>query len=146
MLETRRWTRALPVTAALLVVGIVAALLSPAVRHQLSLSFQRQSAHYVELYFPDETAARACAITSDGKLQVAATVRSHLAAPAALPYSVSVTGSDGTTASAAGVVSTTPGTASAFTANVVVPSAAYTVQVQLTGRSERLLLHCDGQK
>ncbi len=134
-----RWTGAAPVTAALLVLGLFAALVSPAIRHALSVSFQRQPARYVELYFADESAARSCPV-QDGTLRVVATVRSHLADPVAVPFAVTVS----TGVQAEGIVGTTPGSASDFGATVAVPRSAYTVQVTLPGRSERLLLHCPG--
>lgn len=141
----RRWTGALPVTAAILVLGASAALVVPGVRHQLALSFQRQPTHYVELYLADENRARSCPVDSAGTLRVVASVRSHLGAADALPYVVTVTGANGTTtARSDGVVGTTPGRVSDFGADVAVPTSAYTVQVALTGRSERLLLHCAG--
>lgn len=142
MLETyRRRPRALPAVAVLLLAGLAAALLSPALRHQLAVSFQRQPAHYVELYFSDETTARACPVNPDGTTTVAVTVRSYLAAPAALPYVIELSAA-GTSSTRTGTVATTPGTSAAFSATLPVPAAAYTVQVQLTGRSEHLVLHC----
>jgi hypothetical protein len=145
MLETRRrWTGALPIAAAVLAVSILVALLSPAVRRQLSLSFQRQPSHYVELYFTDETSARNCPVSTDGTLHLAAAVRSQLAAPTALPYAVTVTGTDGTASTKTGVVATWPGVTTDLSTAVAVPSTPYTLQVQLTGRTERLVLHCGG--
>lgn len=139
----RGLTGALPVAAGVLLVGLCAAIVSPAVRHGLAESFQRQPERYVELYFADESAARTCP-AREGTVQVVATVRSHLAGPVAMPYVVTVAVDAATIARSAGVVGTTPGRAADFGAALAVPASAYTIEVALPGRPERLLVHCAG--
>jgi hypothetical protein len=138
----RRLSGVVPVTLVVLLAGVIAALVSPPVRHALSVSFQRQPTRYVELYFPDEGKARGCP-TADGEIAVVATVRSHLAGSQALRYRVAIATAAGrAVSSSTGVVGTTNGKTSDFGARLRVPSSAYTVSVTLPGRTENLSLHC----
>lgn len=142
---TRSPLRAVPVLFVLLLAGVVALAISPGLRHQLAQSFTRQSEHYVEFFFTDEDAARTCPLGDDGRLRLEATVRSHLAGAERLGWSAEVrpdgSGSPATD-TARGVLETRPDRAARFTARLTVPATSYTATLRLTGRSERLTLHC----
>lgn len=141
--NVRRLTGAVPLLLAAVVFAALAALVSPAVRHQLAVSFSRQSTPYVELYLDDATGARGCPVSA-GPLPIAATLRSHLDAPATLGWTATVTTAGGTVrAKTAGTLTTRPGGSVPITAVVAVPARrAYTVTLGLTGRREHLILHC----
>lgn len=135
-------TGALPVTTAVLLLLALALLLFPGLRRQFELSVQRRPDHFVELYFADQTAARACPVV-DGRAPVTAVVRSHLGGAAALPWAVTVTRpGGGAVHRATGTAATRPGRATTIATTVAVPATAYTVAVTLPGRSESLAVHC----
>lgn len=131
------WRRVWVVTPLLVVLGAGTAALSPDVRHQILLSTTRVDPEFVELSFVDESLARACLRTSQGS-GFAFVVRSHLDAPARLPWTVEVTGGP----TLRGDLDTRPGMDAAATVRYRPPRAAYTVRIALEGRPEHLVLHC----
>ena len=136
-----RLTGAVPVCAALIVLAVLVTLLSSSVRHRLSESFQRQPERYVELYFADPAQASSCH-TDAGRLIVRAIVRSHLADARTLPYAVTISTDGHRVTGTTSSVAVLPGETAGLDATLTVPTGDYDVAVSLTGRTERLALHC----
>lgn len=138
----RRATGAVPVLLAGIVVAAVVLVISPAARHQLTLSTSRSADPYLEMSFVDETAARAC--TTDGAEQsISIRLRSHLDDAASVPYLIEVSSADRVVDRLGGAAATEPGEAADVVQRVRVPTTgAYEVTASLPGRPERLALHC----
>lgn len=148
------WARAWVVTLALAAVVGVAVLVSPDLRRELELSTTRVDHPFLELSFADEVLARACLHTEHGD-GVEVVLRSHLDAPEEIAWRATLTPRrdrrrDDPESRAkveerlSGVFDTTPGRADRAVVRYLAPDAAYTLRVELDGRPEHLVLHCDG--
>jgi len=146
-----RWfQRVLPVTAVLLVLVGLAALVLPSFRNQVELSTSRRSQPYVELYFARTArpAGQAVCLTRGGKSLVRFVVASHLPQRRAVAYRIALDPSaKGVRAHRkSGSVQIAPGAAVEVRQAFARPRAAYTVAVSLPALGQHLRAHCPGRR
>lgn len=126
---------ALGAVALVAAVTAAGAYWSPAVRHQLALSFEHQPSSYVELAFPGRDAELACTPTKR-VVSVRFTMTGHGTGPRDVDYTVELTGLAPVTAAAHLV----PGRTQTIVARRPAPAGPYGVSV--TAGAARLALHC----
>ncbi len=135
-----RWyQRVLPVTGLVLALLALAAVVSPAFRHQVALSTSRQPQPFVELYFWGAGHAGHAGKALCGR-QVRFTVVSHLEETRTLTYRVTVGGEDGRP----GSIRIRPGETRDVTTRVSPPPEPHTVAVRIPDLDQHLLAHCGG--
>ena len=143
-----RWYfRVMPVTGLLLALLVLATLLFPPVREQVSLSLTRKQQPFVELYFERSVSDGGQAVCT--RRGTAAVVRfvvaSHLARAQGVIWRVVVDPSPAGvgTVRRAGVLSTVPGRATGHRLAVSLPrGAAYTVVVVLPANNRTIRASC----
>jgi hypothetical protein len=149
--QAPRWyQRVLPVTGLAVALIAVAALVSPAVRDQVSLSTSRQDQPYVELYFAraaSQTGQAVCT-TKGASARVRFVVASHLDDRQAVAYRVSVdpTAKGRRTQRRHGSVRVTPGALVEVRKAFSLPGRGYTVSVRLPALRQLLRARCPGAR
>ncbi|MET0840265.1 MAG: hypothetical protein ABWY19_15905 [Marmoricola sp.] len=137
--STRWYQRGLPVSALVLAVLAVSALI-PGVRDQIALSASHRTDPYIELYFARGPAGtQLVCTTSSGQVDVAFAVTSHLVDDEKLAYDLSVGD-----VQQSGTVTTKPGATTDVAVSVARPSGPYDVRVDLPDLGQRLQAHCPG--
>ena len=137
-------TRILPVAGVLALALTVLLTVSPDFRREASLSVSRNESPYVELFFSDPSTARGCGASGTAE-DLDVSIRSHLAEEERVPVVVTVKPRRARSAatSEARTVTLTPGQLTQVNADL--PAATgrgYDVTVSLSGRPEKLRLHC----
>lgn len=144
-----RWfQRVLPLSAVVVVLIALAALVSPAFRDQVELSTSRKAQPFVALYFartPD--GAQVVCSRHKTKVRVRFDVASHLEKQQRLAYQVSVAAKGAKAQRRAGSVQPAPGTTSRVSKAFVVPRhQGYIVSVRLPALDQQLRAHCSGRR
>lgn len=143
-----RWfQRVVPVTALALALVGLAALLLPAVRHQVALSTTHQPQPYVELYFARTADGPQVVCARDGeRVRVSFSLASHLPDVRDIDWQVLVAGGTSRdSADRSGTARVAPGRTTTVDETLAVTGRdGYSVQVDLSGLDEHLRAHCDG--
>jgi hypothetical protein len=119
----RRWLRWLLVAAVL-----AGALLSPEVRHQLSLSLTHQPDPFTELYLDDAAVAHR-AVAPGAPISFRFTIVNHESRDTAYPWTVTVDDGPSASAPATGIMNVADGGAATVAVTVAGPAAGHEVRV-----------------
>jgi hypothetical protein len=146
-----RWfQRVLPLSAVVVALIALAALVSPAFRDEVRLSTSRQAQPFVALYFARTTDGAQLVCSRKGRsVRVLFDVASHLEKQRPLAYQVSVasTAKGAKAQRKAGSVQPAPGAISRVQQGFVVPRhEGYTVSVRLPALDQQLRAHCSGRR